>query len=337
MFNSAAKLQFGLAAFALVLAVIYGLAIEDPTGFVLMLGAFLAFTLAALAVTGSGVKDRAPAYLSMEDAPPVQTVVVDRSLGSRPSPWPLVASVAVCIFAVGVAVDHTVVIAGLIAGLIAAAGWLAQCWREDPSYTTREGERVSQRLLTPFGLPVLALALVGIIVFSISRVLLAVPKEASLLVAFGAAILILVTFFILSARPHTGRGPLYLMAGFALISVVVAGGVTAATGYRKFENKNTGPPAQFETAQNTSYQNKALTVTAGQVARITFTNLDTGVLHNIAVYTSNPGGTPIWTGAPIRGNRQITYQTVFQKAGTFAFRCDFHPTAMTGTFTVVNP
>jgi plastocyanin len=337
MFNSAAKLEFGLAAFALVLAVIYGLAIEDPTGFVLMLGAFLGFTLAALAVTGSGVKDRAPVYLSMEDAPPLQTITVDPSLGSRPSPWPLVAAVAMGIFAVGVAVSHTAVIVGIVAGLITTAGWLAQCWREDPSYTTREGERVSQRLLTPFGLPVLALVLVGIIVFSISRVLLAVPKDASVLVAFGVAIVILVTFFILSAKSHTGRGPLYLMAGFALISVLVAGGVSMATGYRKFENKNTGPPVQFETAQNTSYKNKALTVTAGEVARITFTNLDVGVLHNIAVYTSDPGGTPIWTGAPIRGSRQITYQTVFEKAGDFAFRCDFHPTAMTGTFHVVNP
>ena len=127
------------------------------------------------------------------------------------------------------------------------------------------------------------------------------------------------------------------MAGFALVAVVVAGGVSAATGYRRFENKNTGPPAQFQTAQNTSYKVKEITVTAGQLARITFTNLDTGVLHNIAVYTSNPGGSPIWTGAPIRGNRQITYVTVFEKAGTFAFRCDFHPTAMVGTFIVVNP
>jgi plastocyanin len=337
MFNSAAKLQFGLAAFALVLSVIYGIAIEDPTGFVLMLGAFLAFTLAALAVTGSGVRDRAPVYVSVEDAPPLQTVTVDRSLGSRPSPWPLVAAVAMGIFAIGLAVSHDMVIVGIIGGFLATAGWLAQCWREDPSYTAREGARLSQRLLTPFGLPVLALVLIGIIVFSISRVLLAVPREASILVAFGLAIIILVTFFFLSAKPHVGRGPLYLVAGFALISVVVAGGVGMATGYRKFENQNTGPPAQFETAQNTSYKNQHLTVTAGKVAFISFTNLDVGVLHNIAVYTSNPGGTPIWTGAPIRGSRQITYQTVFEKAGTFAFRCDFHPTAMTGTFTVVNP
>jgi plastocyanin len=337
VFNSAAKLQYGLAAFALVVAVIYGLAIDDPTGFVLLLGAFVAFTLAALAVTGAGVRDRAPVYLSGEDAPPLQTVTVDRSLLSPPSPWPLIAAVAMGIFAVGVAVSATVVIVGLIAGLIAAAGWLAQCWREDPSYTPREGERVSQRLLTPFGLPVLALALVLIIVLSVSRVLLAVPENAAWPIAFVLAILLIVAFFIISSRPHLGQGPMFLLGGFALVAVVVAGGVSAATGFRKFENKSTTPPAQFETAQNTSYKVREMTVTAGQVARIVFTNLDTGVLHNIAVYTSNPGGTPIWTGEPIRGNRQITYQAVFEKAGTFAFRCDFHPTAMTGTFVVVNP
>ena len=197
MFNSAAKLQYGLAAFALVLAVVYGLAIEDPTGFVLMLGIFLAFTLGALALTGAGVKDRAPVYRSMEDAPPLQTITVDRSLLTPRSPWPLVAAVAMGILAVGVAVSDTVVIVGIIACLIAAAGWLAQCWREDPSYTAPEGERISERLLAPFGLPVLALTLVGIIVISVSRVLLAVPKTASVIVAFSLAILILATFFAL--------------------------------------------------------------------------------------------------------------------------------------------
>jgi plastocyanin len=337
VFNSAAKLQYGLAAFALVLAVIYGLAIDDPTGFVLLLGAFFAFTLGALALTGSGIRDRAPVYASMDDAPPIQTIAVDRSTLGSPSPWPLVAAVAMGIFAVGVAVSDTVVIVGIIAGLLAGAGWLSQCWREDPGYTPREGERIGQRLLAPFGLPVLALTLVLIIVLSVSRILLAVPKEASVAIAFALAVVVIATFFVLSARGHVGRGPLYLLGGVALVAVVVAGGVTAATGYRKFENKNAGPPAQFETAQNTSFKVKQLTVTEGDVARIVFTNLDTGVLHNIAVYTSNPGGTPVWTGEPIRGNRQITYQAVFQKAGTFAFRCDFHPTVMTGTFVVVNP
>ncbi len=337
MFNSAAKLQYGLAAFALVLAIIYALAIDDPAGFVLLFGAFIAFTLAALAVTGGGVRDRAPAYLSMEDAPPLETVTVDRSLLAPPSPWPLVAAVAIGIFAVGVAVSPTVVVVGIVAGLIAAAGWLGQCWREDPSYTAPEGERISQRLLSPLGLPVLALALVAVIVLSVSRVLLAVPRNAAIIIAFGLAIVVLVAFFALSYRPQVGRRPLLLMGAVAIIAVVAAGGVSAASGYRKFENKNTGPPVQVETAQSTSYKNKRITVTAGERAFIQFTNLDTGVLHNIAVYTSNPGGTPLWTGEPIRGQRQITYQVVFQQAGTFAFRCDFHPTAMTGTFVVVNP
>jgi plastocyanin/uncharacterized membrane protein len=337
VFNTAAKVQYGFAAAALVLAVVYGFAIEDPVGFVLLLGIFIAFTMAALAVSAAGVSDRAPVYRSMEDAPPLRTVVVDRSALLPPNPWPLVAAVAAGILAVGVAVSVTVVIVGVIACLIAAAGWLGQSWREDPSYSAREGARISERLIGPFGLPTLALALIGVIIISLSRVLLAVPKKGSVAVALAVAIVLLAVFFLLSSRPRLSRTTVGLLAGVSVIALIVAGGVSAGSGYRTFENHNEGAEPIKETAKNLAYSVKEITVTAGQPARITFDNLDSGTYHNVAVYSSNPGGTPIWTGEPIKGVRKITYDTVFPTAGKYAFRCDFHSTTMLGTFNVVNP
>jgi plastocyanin len=145
-----------------------------------------------------------------------------------------------------------------------------------------------------------------------------------------------VAFFIIAARPKVGRTGLTLLSGVALAAVIAAGSVGAASGYRTFEKHETGPVLS-ETAQNTSYRAGSFTVPAGQTVDITFDNLDTGVYHNIAVYTQNPGGSPIWTGQPIRGVNKITYTAQFNQPGQFAFRCDFHPTAMTGTFTVVKP
>ena len=43
-------------------------------------------------------------------------------------------------------------------------------------------KQVSERLLGPFGLPLLALTLIGVIMISLSRVLLAVPKNGSVIV-----------------------------------------------------------------------------------------------------------------------------------------------------------
>jgi plastocyanin len=335
VFNTAAKLQYGFAVTALVLAIVYGVAIEDPTGFVLLLGIFVAFTLSALAVNSVGVRDRAPVYRSMEDAPPLQTVVVDRSALLPPNPWPLIAAVAIGTLAVGVAVNQTVLIVGIVACLIAAAGWFGQAWREDPSYTAREGERISERLLGPFGLPLLALTLIGVIMISLSRVLLAVSKKGSVVVALVVAVVILSVFFLLSARPRLSRLAFGLLAGVALLALIAAGSAGAASGYRTFENHNTNPPVH-QVAKNINYSVKTITVTAGQTARIVFSNDDHGTYHNIAVYTENPGGTPIWTGEPIKGVRTITYTNVFPTAGKYAFRCDFHAT-MVGTFNVVNP
>jgi len=335
VFNTASKVQYGLAATALVLAVVYGFAIEDPTGFVLLLGIFVAFTLGAMAVSAAGVTDRAPVYGSVHDAPPLQTVVVDHSI-APPNPWPFISAVAVGILGVGVAVSINVVIVGVIACLIAAAGWFGQSWREDPTYTPREGERITQRLVAPFGMPALALALVGIIIISLSRVLLAVPKKASVVVALAVAIVVLSVFFFLSARPRLGRGVLAMLAGFTIVALIAAGGVSAANGYRTFDSHAAPPPIK-EIVSNTTYSVKEITVTAGQPVRITFRNLDAGVYHNVAVYSANPVGTPMWTGEPIKGVRTITYTNVFPQAGKYAFRCDFHPTAMVGTFNVVNP
>jgi hypothetical protein len=54
MFNTAAKLQFGFAAVALVSALVYGVVTGDPAIFILNMGVFVAFTLGGLAMAGSG-------------------------------------------------------------------------------------------------------------------------------------------------------------------------------------------------------------------------------------------------------------------------------------------
>ena len=215
MFNTASKLQYGFAAVALVLAVVYGAAIDDPAGFVLMLGVFVAFTLGAMAVSAAGVSDRAPRYSSLKTRLRCRpsSLIVPALL--PPNPWPLIGAVAAGTLAVGAAVSDTVVIVGVIACLIAASGWFAQAWREDPSYTAREGERISERLIGPFGLPVLALTVIGIIVISLSRVLLAVPKKGSVVFAIVVAVVIMATFFAISARPGMRRTTVGFLAGFS--------------------------------------------------------------------------------------------------------------------------
>lgn len=76
---------------------------------------------------------------------------------------------------------------------------------------------------------------------------------------------------------------------------------------------------------------------SGQVV-VTFDNRDTGVPHNWAVYESEEaatsGGAPI-AGSPIESG-PLTQTIVFDapEPGTYFYRCDVHPTTMTGALEV---
>lgn len=330
MFNTAAKFQFGLAAVALVLAIGYAFAESgDPGGFVLLMAVFMAAVLGGLVFTGAGVNDRAPWYGL--DAPPIERVSVDRSLLTRPSYWPLLAAGSAGVLAVGLATGRVVVTIGIVLAFVVSGFWLAQDWREDPTWTPRLEARTSDRLIAPLGLPVMALVLVAVIVLSVSRILLAVSKHASVAVAFAFAVALLTAFFLIAARPRLGRGALAGLSSLALIALIGAGSAGAAHGERHFEQHVVAGPTYDVVAHNIKFSTAQLSVPANQDVTIHFANRDgKDTYHDIAVYTQDKQ--PVVAGEPIHGGLRITYHFHFQP-GTYVFRCDFHAT-MTGTLTV---
>jgi plastocyanin len=346
MFNTAAKLEFGIAGLAFAAALIGAVAADDPAGVTILVGVALAAFLAGLVLTTYQSQDWAPDYA--RDAPPVRMAAVDTRT-EAPSLWPLVTAVAVGLFAIGAAVGHVLVIIGVVCGLIAAGGWVAQDWREDPTFTPRIGARVSDRLVTPIGLPVVAVLLILTIILSVSRILLAVPKAASVAIAGTLAIVLLLSFFAIASRPRLNRTVFFFLGALALTTLVAAGGVSAGAGYRKFDKHpaeiaGVRVPIVKVSAKGIQFDTKVIAVQAGVPAFIQFTNHDVGTYHNIAVYTQTSGGDPIWDGAPIEGGKpteaiyQIAHGTVlyahtFTQPGTYSFRCDFHP-SMVGTFLV---
>jgi plastocyanin len=331
MINTVAKIELGLAAAAFVMAVGVAVAFDDPGGFVLLCGVAMAVLLAGLALTGSGFSDRAIRAGAAADDP-IQMVSVGRSGVPKSSPWPLAGAFALGLVALGLAFGSYLVVIGVVCGLLVSAGWLSQAWREDPSFTHREGARISSRLLSPVGLPVMAVGLIAVIVVSISRVLLALPRVGSIVVAFGLAVALLIAFFALSTRPNLPRNSLVFLASLSVVALVGAGSVGAAKGYRTFDHIETGAGPVDVVARNTAFNLKTITVVAGASTTIVFKN-DDRIYHNIAVYSST--GTPYWDGEPIKGVKKLSYVHTFDMPpGTYTFRCDFHPTSMVGTFVV---
>jgi plastocyanin len=332
VFNTAAKLHFGLAALALVLAIGYQATTGDRSGGVLFFFLMAAALLAGLAETGATIDDSAP-WPPADSVPPQESVAVDPSLQPAPSAWPMLLAAAVGVLAIGAAAGHYVVIVGAVGALLAVFGGLAQAFREDPSHTPTEGARVTDRAVAPFLLPLTAFGLVAVLVISVSRVLLAVPKAASVAIALAVAIIVLLGFALIAARPRASSTILATVAGVAVASVIAAGAVGAATGERKFETPAlVRPQVVVLSAKNLTFDLTAIGVTVNKPVTLHFTNLDK-TYHNVAVYTAPTGGTPIIDGQPVLGVGHRTYQWTFSTPGQFNFRCDFHP-SMVGTFTV---
>jgi plastocyanin len=89
------------------------------------------------------------------------------------------------------------------------------------------------------------------------------------------------------------------------------------------------------TAQNISFDSTRIQVPAGASVTIKFTNRDNGIPHNFAVYESPAAKKSIFKGKNITGPDTITYTfTAPDKPGNYFFRCDVHPSRMTGTLVV---
>jgi len=58
------------------------------------------------------------------------------------------------------------------------------------------------------------------------------------------------------------------------------------------------------------------------------------VPHNIAIYTDDSAAESLFVGELVTGPKQVTYEVGALDPGTYFFRCDVHPTTMTGTFVV---
>jgi plastocyanin len=88
-------------------------------------------------------------------------------------------------------------------------------------------------------------------------------------------------------------------------------------------------------AQGMAFDKSSITVQAGASVTLNFNNKDGGIPHNFALYTNSSTTTSIFVGQVIQGPATITYKfNAPATAGTYFFRCDIHPTSMTGSFIV---
>ncbi|MDN7013648.1 plastocyanin [Methanoculleus sp. FWC-SCC3] len=87
-------------------------------------------------------------------------------------------------------------------------------------------------------------------------------------------------------------------------------------------------------AEAIAFNTSTITVPAGADVTMVFDNQDTGIPHNVAVYTDSTAAEEIFVGEIIDGPAEVTYTfTAPEEPGTYYFRCDVHP-SMDGDFVV---
>ncbi|MGH2724357.1 MAG: cupredoxin domain-containing protein [Actinomycetota bacterium] len=80
-----------------------------------------------------------------------------------------------------------------------------------------------------------------------------------------------------------------------------------------------------------AFSTDILRVPADEPFAIVFDNQSRGVPHNVAVYEDESAADARFVGDIINGPMTITYRLDPLEAGGYFFRCDVHPTTITGT------
>lgn len=234
--------------------------------------------------------------------------------------------------------------------------------RTESSFARAEASGAARaRLLFPLIVPAGVLAFALLFIYGLSRIYLALDKNAAVGLAAGIAIGILVIAFYLANNP---RVPVWQVGGiFMIVVAALIGGTVWAlsegsSGGEAKPETSSSPAASPGTSPGTSEAlalslgdnffdyngQKAPTIPApaGKETTINITNGGTAI-HNMHVsnaagefadsFCKTTGAAPCSKPNTITGGGTATI-TFTLTAGTYKFRCDFHPTEMTGTLQV---
>lgn len=222
----AAKLWFAVAALAAVAMAAY-LLFSDAEWF----GAFVLGTIATaalvLGVLAVAIRDGDVAGDAVEPAIDVRR--------TGPAPWPALGAVGAAVAIVGLAGRNNLLYLGLGILAVTLAEWMIQSWAEratgDPAYN----RQLRNRMMSPFEIPVLSAIVVGVVMLSISRVLLATSKTGSTVVAIAVATVILLVASLLVARPRISSSVFAGVLALGAVLMIAAGIAGGIAGERDIE------------------------------------------------------------------------------------------------------
>ena len=244
MIRTGSRFFFGLAAFAFVAAIVYGFAsgghylgvftaglkAEVGEQFGYMLFAVLGTVAAFLGVLTVAFRD------ADVDEGPSEAEAEQVAAGPRPSvsPWPIGAAFSLAVLMVGIVLGPALVVVGLVGLGMVVVEWMVQGWADRASADADFNRALRNRVMLPFEIPVLAVVGAAVGVLAFSRVLLALSKDGSVVIATVVAAAILGLATLVAARPRVSMNAVAAILLVGGVAVIGSGIVAAAIGEREF-------------------------------------------------------------------------------------------------------
>lgn len=259
MITTGTKWFFGLGFVTLALAALYGWStggnglgpitggykggVGDHLGYGILLSAAVISLFQGVVLTAWRDADpRAQAQLvQLDTVPPVRPAAA--------SYWPPVAAFGSALVVIGLVSNSLVFIAGFIVLGIVLVEWTVQTWADHATGDPATNARIRNRIMNPIEFPLAGALAIGVLVLSVSRVLLAVSELNAVWVAGGIATLVLVGGAIIASRPRLSSNAvvgLLLVAAIVVIALGVAGGVA---GKREFHPFGTEPSEERQSEE----------------------------------------------------------------------------------------
>lgn len=140
------------------------------------------------------------------------------------SMWPIFTAFSAGIAIVGLAVSTVLFGIGCIGLIIAGVEWTVKAWSERATGDAAQNKAIRDHLMHPLEIPIGATLVIALVIFCMSRILLAVPKVGAVFFIIILATIVFVVAILLASRPQLKRS---VMVGALLIFgvLIIAGGI----------------------------------------------------------------------------------------------------------------
>lgn len=148
------------------------------------------------------------------------------------SMWPLITAIGAAMVLFGTITSSLVFVLGIVVLLAALVEWSVLAWSDSASSDSAFNSASRKRLLNPIEFPVLAAVGLGVVIFSFSRVMLAVNKDLGAALFIGIGTLVLLGGILFAFRSTLKRGVVTAICVAAAVGLLAAGIAGASVGKR---------------------------------------------------------------------------------------------------------